>query len=207
MYVVFYLLFGSRNHHVTTNKVTLYTQREGFTHATLVSFVLATVFFTLDYLIVTISIVLEVVFHAKTDEIYQSLAGLLVLVRLWRFFRIGHGIVEVTHELAQEEYHKLEYYKDELEALLRSHNIALPAGAEPKVASSHASGGHPSARLPELLVAVEHHQHQSSIHPSTRNDSGGAAADDDVDTSRHGGGGGGRSNDAAAAVDGIERAS
>jgi hypothetical protein len=169
---------------------------------------LHSVFFTLDYLIVTISIVLEGVFHAKTDEIYQSLAGLLVLVRLWRFFRIGHGIVEVTHELAQEEYHKLEYYKDELENLLRSHNIALPAGAEPTTAASaHTSGGHASARLPELLVAVEHHQHQSSIHPSTRNGSSGGAADD-VDNSRHGGGGGGgRNNDTAAAVDGIERAS
>jgi hypothetical protein len=189
--VVVVLVAGITNRDFIHNK-------EEFTHAAFLSFFLATVFFTLDYLIVTISIVLEAVFHAKTDEIYQSLAGLLVLVRLWRFFRIGHGIVEVTHELAQEEYQKLDYYKDELEALLRSHNIALPAGAEStRAASAHVSG-HPSAHLPELLVAVEHHQHLSQIHSSSRNSGSG----DDVDHSRHGG----RSNDAAAVLDGIDRA-
>lgn len=138
-----------------------------------------TVFFTLDYLIVTISIVLECVFYLKRDEIYQSLAGLLVVVRLWRFFRIGHGIVEVTHELAQEEYHKLEYYKDELEELLRSHNIPLPASAaghdETNGGHHHHSSG--ATTLPPLLAAVEQHHHrQSMIRSSTRSSGDGDAA-------------------------------
>jgi hypothetical protein len=142
-----------------------------------------TVFFTLDYLIVTISIVLECVFYFKQDEIYQSLAGLLIIVRLWRFFRIGHGIVEVTHELAQEEYHKLEYYKDELEELLRSHNIPLPASAAGHHGHDETNGGHhhsargSGATLPPLLAAVEQHHHrQSMIRTSTKSSGGDAAA-------------------------------
>jgi hypothetical protein len=140
-----------------------------------------TVFFTLDYLIVTISIVLECVFYFKQDEIYQSLAGLLIIVRLWRFFRIGHGIVEVTHELAQEEYHKLEYYKDELEELLRSHDIPLPASAaaghDETYGGHHHSARGSGATLPPLLAAVEQHHHrQSMIRSSTKSSGGGDAA-------------------------------
>jgi hypothetical protein len=127
--------------------------------------------------------VLECVFYLKRDEIYQSLAGLLIIVRLWRFFRIGHGIVEVTHELAQEEYHKLEYYKDELEELLRSHDIPLPASAAGHHGHDETNGGHhhsargSGATLPPLLAAVEQHHHrQSMIRSSTRSSGGDAAA-------------------------------
>lgn len=85
-----------------------------------------TVFFALDYIIVTASLVLEAVFYALSDDIYKSFAGMLILVRVWRFVRIGHGIVEVTSELAHEEYHKLEHYKDKLVKLLRQNDIAFP---------------------------------------------------------------------------------
>jgi hypothetical protein len=53
-------------------------------------------FFLLDYVIITVSLVLEVVFHVIGDDaIYEYVAGLLVVSRIWRFVRIGHGIVEI----------------------------------------------------------------------------------------------------------------
>lgn len=83
-------------------------------------------FYLVDYIVVTISLVLEVLFYAKSDDIYQSFVGMLVLVRIWRFVRIGHGIIEVTHELAKQEYDELEAYKGKLEQILRDHGLPFP---------------------------------------------------------------------------------
>ena len=83
-------------------------------------------FFLLDYLIISISLILEVVFHVFKEDIYQSLVGLLVLVRIWRFVRIGHGIVEITNEMAHKEYDGLLSYVEELEKILTENNIDLP---------------------------------------------------------------------------------
>lgn len=97
----------------------------------------------MDYVIITVSLVLEIVFYTLRDDIYRSFVGLLVLVRIWRFVRIGHGIVEVTHELSHEEYHKLEHYKDTLVELLKKNDIAFPEFKE-------GSQGN------ETLMAVQH---------------------------------------------------
>lgn len=48
-------------------------------------------FMGMDFLIITISLVLELVFHFTNNLVYEELAGLLVFIRLWRFVRIGHG--------------------------------------------------------------------------------------------------------------------
>ena len=42
-----------------------------------------------DFLIVTISLVFEVVFHLMKSK-FQDIAAILVLFRLWRFVRVGH---------------------------------------------------------------------------------------------------------------------
>jgi hypothetical protein len=49
-----------------------------------------------------------------------------VFVRIWRFVRIGHGIVEITNEVLHKDHEKLVSYTEQLEELLQQHNIALP---------------------------------------------------------------------------------
>jgi hypothetical protein len=83
-------------------------------------------FYLLDYFIVTVSLVLELTFHFLKDDLYQSLAGLLVLIRIWRFVRIGHGIVEVVAEMSHEKHQKLLAYTEELENLLKKNQIIMP---------------------------------------------------------------------------------
>jgi hypothetical protein len=83
-------------------------------------------FFALDYTIISISLVLEITFHVLGDDLYQSLSGLLVIIRIWRFVRIGHGIVELTNEAAHSEYNHLLIYTKELRALLTEKCIPLP---------------------------------------------------------------------------------
>jgi len=84
-----------------------------------------------------------VTFHFLNDAIYQSAAGFLVLVRIWRFVRIGHGIVEITNEMAHEEYNGLLAYTEALETMLQEHNIPLPECTWTKLkhGSSHGGGG------------------------------------------------------------------
>jgi len=82
--------------------------------------------FLLDYVIITVSLVLEISFHVLGDAAYETLVGVLVLVRIWRFVRIGHGSVEVTHENAEEGRSELLQYVEELENLLKAEGLALP---------------------------------------------------------------------------------
>jgi hypothetical protein len=83
-------------------------------------------FFLLDYVIISVSLTLEIIFHSLSDDSIQSFVGLLVFVRIWRFVRIGHGIVEITHEVAHKDHEKLVTYTEQLEELLQQHKIALP---------------------------------------------------------------------------------
>ena len=135
-------------------------------------------FFMLDYVIITISLVLErecchtvkkcamvfalncrqltnskyifffsslflfeVVFHFFKNELYQSAAGFLVIVRVWRFVRIGHGIMEVTNEMAHEEYSGLLAYTEALEDICTEHQIELPEHGWVKHSTGHSSSG------------------------------------------------------------------
>jgi len=97
-------------------------------------------FFLLDYAIITVSLVLEIVFHTFKEDIYQSLVGLLVIVRIWRFVRIGHGIAEFANEMAHKEYHGLLEYTEELEKRLKANNIDLPESGDYKKKSSDRLG-------------------------------------------------------------------
>lgn len=83
-------------------------------------------FYVLDLFVVATSLVLELSFHFNTDESFQNLVGIIILARLWRFVRIGHGLVEVTHEYASRKHEKLTKYAKKLENLLEENGIEVP---------------------------------------------------------------------------------
>lgn len=47
------------------------------------------IFLVLDFLVVLISLVLEILFHIMKSN-FQEVVAMLVFFRLWRFIRIGH---------------------------------------------------------------------------------------------------------------------
>lgn len=83
-------------------------------------------FYLMDFVVVSVSLALELAFHYMNEETLQSVVGLLVAARVWRFIRIGHGIVEVTHKVAEKSFHALLEYAEELESLLEDHDIDIP---------------------------------------------------------------------------------
>lgn len=86
--------------------------------------------FVLDFIVISVSIALEVTFYVLEEEAVASLVGLLILARLWRFVRISHGLFEVTTEYEEIKYHHLMGYAALLETRLKANGMNLPA--EPK---------------------------------------------------------------------------
>jgi hypothetical protein len=98
-------------------------------------------FFLLDYCIVSVSLALELTFHFASAEALQSLVGMLVFARVWRFVRIGHGIVEITSEWTHQQYEEVMEYAERLEAILLENNLPLPeAAGKIHLAKEHPSG-------------------------------------------------------------------
>jgi hypothetical protein len=85
-------------------------------------------FYALDFIVVSGSIVLESVFHSLGNDVAQTYAGFLIVIRLWRFVRIGHGITEIISEVSNEKYQQLLAYTEELESMLLANNFKLPTG-------------------------------------------------------------------------------
>lgn len=89
-------------------------------------------FLVLDFVVITISLLLELVFHyvisAKHD--LEEIAALLVLIRLWRFVRIGHGVVEVASETTSMAYEPLFEYIQQCENELDKFKISKPHKSE-----------------------------------------------------------------------------
>jgi hypothetical protein len=83
-------------------------------------------FYLVDFVIVAVSLSAELAFHFLNDDTIQSLVGLIVFARVWRFVRIGHGIIEVTHQLSEKAQEELLEYAEELEKLLRENSIDIP---------------------------------------------------------------------------------
>lgn len=85
-------------------------------------------FFALDYIVVTTSIILDLFLHFyHSQEELKTLVAFVVFVRVWRFIRIGHGIVEATMIGAHANQEEIFIYTEKLEALLVQHHIsALP---------------------------------------------------------------------------------
>lgn len=74
---------------------------------------------------------------------------MLVVIRIWRFVRIGHGIAEITNEMAHKEYDGLLDYSEQLEDLLKANNIDLPLDHSVKKESG---------RLSTLIENMEHYE-------------------------------------------------
>ncbi|KAL7563135.1 hypothetical protein ACA910_012316 [Epithemia clementina (nom. ined.)] len=83
-------------------------------------------FYVFDLFIVSVSLGLELLFHVLGEDNVASLAGLLVLGRVWRFVRISHGIAEVIADLSHEKYERLLEYTEKLEKVLLENNIEVP---------------------------------------------------------------------------------
>jgi hypothetical protein len=112
-------------------------------------------FYLLDYFIVSTSIALELTFYFLSDETVQSLVGLLVVFRIWRFVRIGHGLIEVTAELSHRKFAVLLSYAEELEDILRQNELDVPETEEIRSIKNESD---------EILSELrkEHYQHSHS---------------------------------------------
>jgi len=84
------------------------------------------IFYVLDMFIVSVSLVLELVFHFAHEDLLQALSGLLVFFRIWRFVRIGHGLIEVTAEYSHRDKEALWEYAESLEHILHQNELDLP---------------------------------------------------------------------------------
>ncbi|KAG7367137.1 hypothetical protein IV203_029807 [Nitzschia inconspicua] len=83
-------------------------------------------FYTMDFIIVSVSLILELLFHFLSRTWAEELAGFVVFFRLWRFVRIGHGIVEFISELTHEVYEELLEYTAQCEDVIKGHWLKLP---------------------------------------------------------------------------------
>ena len=83
-------------------------------------------FYVMDFVVVTMSMGLELGFYFSSNEAVAELAGLLIFARLWRFVRIGHGIIEVTNEYHGHKHGKVMKYNQQLEELLMKNGIEIP---------------------------------------------------------------------------------
>lgn len=107
-------------------------------------------FYALDFVVVSGSIVLESIFHTLGNDLAQTYASFLIVIRLWRFVRIGHGITELITEAANEKYQELLAYTEELESILKDNNLHLPAGSL-RPTSRHGN----KVVTPDILETIE----------------------------------------------------
>ena len=87
-------------------------------------------FYSIDFGVVLVSLILESFFFHHGAEALQALVGLVVFARCWRFVRIGHGLMEVTHQHAALRHEGMIKYKVQLVALLEEHGIPIPPAEE-----------------------------------------------------------------------------
>jgi hypothetical protein len=98
-------------------------------------------FYVLDFCIVTISLALEIAFAVVREELLFALSGLLIFARVWRFVRIGHGLIEITADFQAKEKEALMDYAKELEEILKENSVALPVKSSEVKRIEHALHG------------------------------------------------------------------
>jgi len=86
------------------------------------------IFCVVDFIVVMVSILEVFVFSPFNDNLKESLSGFLMLFRMWRFVRIGHGLssAEETIEAHLGHSHELETQNHELKMLLLKNKIEIP---------------------------------------------------------------------------------
>ena len=70
-------------------------------------------------IVVTLSLGLEIMFKFASKEVMSVLPGIRIVFRLWRFVRIGHGLVASTYEVQERKMHMAVEYIEELEKKLK----------------------------------------------------------------------------------------
>lgn len=71
--------------------------------------------YVVDFVVVALSLILEVLLKHASKDVLSVLPGILIIFRVWRFIRIGHGLVASTYELQQHKLHIAVEYIEELE--------------------------------------------------------------------------------------------
>lgn len=86
------------------------------------------VFYVIDLFVVTCSLFLELLYRfGNFGELdWEILPEILIMFRLWRFVRIGHGLVASTHEIGEHKTHLAVEHIGMLEERLESHGGKLP---------------------------------------------------------------------------------
>mmetsp|Transcript_15247 Transcript_15247/g.17528 ORF Transcript_15247/g.17528 Transcript_15247/m.17528 type:complete len:279 (+) Transcript_15247:144-980(+) len=84
--------------------------------------------YVLDLVVITLALVLELTFHNLDQDDLGQLLGLLIIGRLWRLVRIGHGLVSTTYEVGHEVAEELEEKILMLEEELEKNGLPLPDG-------------------------------------------------------------------------------
>ena len=99
--------------------------------------------YVLDWFIVTASLIVELYVYINTQT-FNDWIGLLILMRAWRFVRIGHGLLtsfyETEHghvEMMEEDCDELELHIEHLESeiMLLRNELAKSQGALAEMAS------------------------------------------------------------------------
>jgi len=73
-------------------------------------------FYTVDLIVVTLSLVLEIWLHSIVNSGSSiDVTHFLIIMRVWRMARVGHGIATSSHELAEKKIIALEHALKKLE--------------------------------------------------------------------------------------------
>lgn len=105
--------------------------------------------YVVDVFVVSCSLALELSFHfLAKNQALEAFPGILILFRLWRFVRIGHGLVASTYEMQEHKTHLALEHIEELEKRLRRCGDEVPerpkqlGGSEAKHASKNGDDDH-----------------------------------------------------------------
>ena len=82
--------------------------------------------YVVDFVVVISSLTLELIFKFSSEDALAALPGILIVFRLWRFVRIGHGLVASTYEVQQHKIETAIDYISELEEKLERYENARP---------------------------------------------------------------------------------
>ena len=77
--------------------------------------------YVLDLLVVSVSLALEILLKFASKDVLSVIPSILIIFRVWRFIRIGHGLVASTYEVQQHKLHLAVHYIEELEEKVKKY--------------------------------------------------------------------------------------
>lgn len=94
------------------------------------------IFHAVDFIVVATSLGLEIAFLVLREDKLATVSGMLVIARLWRFVRLGHGLTTMAVKSEEKTTQNLEERIAELEDLLKKNGVKIPVPGE-KMEDSH----------------------------------------------------------------------